>query len=82
MKGGLCFIFQAVRKSRRKGKRDVWKGEAAGSVVVGGVNEQYVSVERTEGKKTKERQGFRFDVGVFLTAIILQPTEFHQHKLC
>lgn len=36
MKGGLCFIFQAVRKSRRKGKRDVWKGEAAGSVVGGG----------------------------------------------
>ena len=29
MKGGLCFIFQAVRKNRRKEKRDVWKGEAA-----------------------------------------------------
>lgn len=49
------------------------------------VNEQYVSVERAEGgegEKKRERRGFRFDVGVFLTAIILQPTEFHQHKLC
>lgn len=79
MKGRLFFIFQAVRKNRRKEKRDVWKGEAAGREEV---NEQYMSVERAEGEKKKERQGFRFDVGVFLTAIILQPTEFHQHKLC
>lgn len=49
------------------------------------MNEQYMSVERAEGgegEKKRERRGFRFDVGVFLTAIILQPTEFHQHKLC
>lgn len=49
------------------------------------MNEQYMSVERAEGgegERKKERRGFRFDVGVFLTAIILQPTEFHQHKLC
>lgn len=48
------------------------------------MNEQYMSVERAEGGKVVVggRRGFRFDVGVFLTAIILQPTEFHQHKLC
>lgn len=54
MKGRLCFIFQALRKNRRKEKRDVWKGEAAGKVggrEGGRVNEQYMSVERAEGKK-------------------------------
>lgn len=55
MKGGLCFIFQAVRKNRRKGKRDVWKGEAGGREV----NEQYMSVERTEGKKKEGTPGLQ-----------------------
>ncbi len=53
-----------------------------------GVCEQYMSVEREQGKRGKEREekkskwakSSRFDVGVFLTAIILQPTEFHQHE--
>lgn len=53
MKGRLCFIFQAVRKNRRKEKRDVWKGEAAGREGGREVNEQYMSVERAEGKKRK-----------------------------
>lgn len=75
-----------VRTNRRKGKRDVWKGAAAGEEEEEEeVNEQYMSVERAEGgegERKREQRGFRFDVGVFLTAIILQPTEFHQHKLC
>lgn len=50
MKGRLCFIFQAVRKNRRKEKRDVWKGEAAGREEV---NEQYMSVEREQRKKRR-----------------------------
>lgn len=50
MKGRLCFIFQAVKMNRRKEKRDVWKGEAAGREEV---NEQYMSVERTQGKKRR-----------------------------
>lgn len=81
------FHFPA-RRSRRKEKRDVWEGAAAGEEgreEEEEASEQYMSVERAGGEREgekRERRGFRFDVGVFLTAIILQPPEFHQHKLC
>lgn len=73
------FHFPGSEKEQEEGKERCLEGRGSREEV----NEQYMSVERTEGgRKTKQRQGFRFDVGVFLTAIILQPTEFHQHKLC
>lgn len=53
MKGRLCFIFQAVRKNRRKEKRRL-EGRGSREGGWGGreeVNEQYMSVERAEGKK-------------------------------
>lgn len=48
----------------------------------GEVNEQYVSVERAEGKKRRNAKASGLMWAFFLTAIILRPTEFHQHKLC
>lgn len=76
------FHFPGSEKEQEEGKERRLEGRGSREGGREEVNEQYVSVERTEGEKKKERQGFRFDVGVFLTAIILQPTEFHQHKLC
>lgn len=80
-----AYVSFSSENEQEEGKERRLEGRSSGGGREEEVNEQYMSVERTEGGEgggKKERRGFRFDVGVFLTAIILQPTEFHQHKLC
>lgn len=76
-----AYVSFSSENEQEEGKERRLEGRGSGGGREEEVNEQYMSVERAGGEGG-ERQGFRFDVGVFLTAIILQPTEFHQHKLC
>jgi len=80
------FHFPSSEKEQEEGKERRLEGRGSRGGREGRreeVNEQYMSVERTEGREKKRKakaSGLMW--AFFLTAIILQPTEFHQHKLC